>query len=230
MPYHIAIVEDDALIAGMVRSRLQQEGLETLVFPDGESFLKSLRRRLFDLLILDINLPGISGCELLPNLRAAGHSFPVLMLTVHGEVEVKVQAFEQGADDYLTKPFDMLELLGRVKAMLRRSRETERPLPAAGTLLINDRRIYLDSRVCEGKTSTAILSEKEINLLVYFYRHPGETMKRGEILEIVWGMDVDPTPRTIDNFILKFRRLFEDDPAAPEHFLTARGQGYRFEP
>lgn len=230
MPYHIAIVEDDGLIAGMVRTRLQQEGLQALVFQDGESFLKSLRHRLFDLLILDINLPGISGCELLPHLRAAGHSFPVLMLTVHGEVEVKVQAFELGADDYLAKPFDMSELLGRVRALLRRSRETERPLPAEGALIINGRRITLDSRVCEGETSSVILSGKEIDLLVYFYRHPGETLKRGEILELVWGMDVDPTPRTIDNFILKFRRLFEDDPATPKHFLTTRGQGYRFEP
>lgn len=228
MSYKIAIVEDDALILQMVRINLEKNDYETVCFSDGESLLERVPGEVFDLYVLDIMLPGISGMDILNRLRQKEIHAPVLMLTAQSQVEKKVNALVTGADDYLTKPFNMDELLARVHALLRRS-HGERPLPSNLLLTINHFNINLDTRLCESNQGEITLSDKEARLLAYFSENKGKTLRRADILEDVWGMDVSPTLRTIDNFVLKFRKLFEQNPEQPKHFISVRAKGYRFE-
>jgi two-component system alkaline phosphatase synthesis response regulator PhoP len=230
MNFKIAVVEDDRLIRNMVRLNLEKHDFQVQCFASGELLLECPDNEPFDLFILDILLPGISGLELLEKLGESRlyAGAPVLMLTVQSQVETKIKALEWGADDYLVKPFNMEELMARVKALIRRS-QGKRSIPANRILMINNHEIYLSTRVCQSNKGEVILSEKEIKLLEYFSLHPGETLRRADILEDVWGMDVSPTPRTIDNFVLKFRKLFETNPDTPIHFISVRNQGYRFE-
>jgi two-component system alkaline phosphatase synthesis response regulator PhoP len=230
MKYKIAALEDDELIRNMIKINLEKNNYRVYCFSAGETLLEKAENELFDLFILDILLPGISGMEVLEELRKDslhGHT-PVLMLTVQRQVQDKISALNSGADDYLVKPFNIEELLARVNALIRRS-YGERSLPSDRILIINGHKINLSTRECESNKGTLVLSEKEINLLVYFYLHPGRTLRRADILEEVWGMDVSPTPRTIDNFILKFRKLFETNPENPTLFISVRNEGYRFE-
>jgi two-component system alkaline phosphatase synthesis response regulator PhoP len=230
MKYKIAVVEDNDLILNMVKLNLEKNDYQVQCFPDGESFVEQTAYEPFDLFILDFLLPGISGLEVLEKLRKNQiHALtPVLMLTVQNQVQNKIKALNRGADDYLVKPFNMEELLARINALIRRS-QGQRTIPANQILIIGNCRINLSSRICQGSKGEFVLSEKEIKLLKYFSLHPGQTLRRADILEDVWGMDVSPTPRTIDNFILKFRKLFETNPENPKHFISVRNQGYRFE-
>ncbi|MBU1339106.1 MAG: response regulator transcription factor, partial [Acidobacteria bacterium] len=132
-------------------------------------------------------------------------------------------------DDYMNKPFNFEELLARVKALIRRS-QAKRRTPSIGFVTINRFRLDISTRKCTSNLGDQVLSEKEVILLKFMVENANETFYRADILEEVWGMDVAPTPRTVDNFILKFRRLFEDSPEKPKHFLTVRGHGYRYEP
>jgi two-component system, OmpR family, alkaline phosphatase synthesis response regulator PhoP len=230
MKYKIAFLEDDELIQNMVTINLEQEGYQVHSFSTGEALLQDVQRELFDLFILDILLPDISGIEVLQELRESSiqSHVPVLMLTVQQKTQDKIVALNSGADDYLCKPFNMEELLARVKALIRRS-HGERTIPSSQLLIINRFRINISTRECETNKGNIILSEREIKLLAYFNRHPGQTMRRADILEEVWGMDVSPTPRTVDNFILKFRKLFESNPEKPKHFISVRNEGYLFQ-
>lgn len=228
MTYKVAVVEDDKLISALIQSNLRKKGYQALCFSDAESLIDRLEGESFDLIVLDIRLPGISGIEALEDLRKKQMDIPVLMLTVTSAVHNKILALNLGADDYLVKPFHMDELLARVKVLLHRS-HGKRSLPASHILVINGYRINLENRICESRTGEVSLSQKEAALLAFFSQHPSETLSRTDILEEVWGMDVFPTPRTIDNFVHKFRRLFEKNPKKPKHFLTVRHQGYRFE-
>lgn len=227
--YKILVTEDEELIATMLRLNLEREGYETEVFRDAESALARLATERFDLILMDIMLPGISGEEALAALRKRGVTTPVIMLTAKREVETKVAAFASGADDYLTKPFDMDELLARVQAIIRRS-QGSRTLPSSRIISIGRFDVNLETRSAQTNEGTTALSEKEANLLSVFAQSPGKTLSRADILEEVWGMDVDPTLRTIDNFVVKFRKLFEENPERPKHFITVRSIGYRFEP
>jgi len=229
MKYKIALVEDDELIRNMIKINLEQHQYHIQHFPDSESLLNQNATEPYDLFILDILLPGISGLRLLEELKKNDiyEPVPVLMLTVQSEVQNKIEALNKGADDYLVKPFNMDELLARVNALIRRS-HGQRTLPANQILIINNYKIDFSTRHCQSNKGEVILSEREIKLLRYFSLHPGQTLRRADILEEVWGMDVSPTPRTIDNFILKFRKLFESNPEHPQHFISVRNKGYRF--
>ncbi len=226
--YHIALVEDDSLIRRMVKLNLEQNGHRVSSFVEGESVLEELEREMFDLFVLDIQLPGISGLEVLGEVRRRGINTPVLMLTVQAAVRDKIRALDGGADDYLAKPFNMEELLARVNALIRRS-TGGRAIPSSQVLVIDDFSINLSTRECRSNKGEIILSEREIKLLAFFSRNVGKTLTRADILEEVWGMDVSPTPRTVDNFVLKFRKLFERYPDNPCHFISVRNKGYRFE-
>ncbi|MCP5049355.1 MAG: response regulator transcription factor [bacterium] len=228
MIYRIAVVEDDQLILNMVRINLEKHHYQAHCFTAGEELLKRTSNELFDVFILDIMLPGMSGIEVLEELRRGDIHAPVLMLTAQNQVQNKISALNLGADDYLVKPFNMNELLARVNALIRRSRG-ERAIPSDLVLIINHFKINLDTRHCESNQGEVVLSEKEARLLAYFSEHAGENLRRVDILEDVWGMDVAPTLRTIDNFVLKFRKLFEQQPETPKHFLSVRSIGYRFE-
>ena len=228
MKYRLAIIEDDDLIRNMITINLERSGYEVDSFSSAESMLDHVSRDIYDLIILDIVLPGISGEEFLRTIRSQGDNTPVLMLTVKSDIPTRINALNRGADDYMVKPFNMEELLARVKALIRRSLGKRR-IPSSKVLIINGHRINTATRVCESNLGEVVLSEKEVNLLCFLTEHSYETLSRADILEEVWGMDVAPTPRTIDNFILKFRKLFEDNPEAPKHFISVRNRGYRFE-
>ncbi|MCP5103696.1 MAG: response regulator transcription factor, partial [bacterium] len=204
MEYKIAVLEDNELIANMVKVNLEENGYNVRHFPNGELLLEHMGKELFDLFVFDILLPGISGTQVLEKLRKRGIDTPVLMLTVQSSVPEKINALDHGADDYLVKPFNMDELLARVKALIRRS-QGKRTVPSSQILVINNYKINFSTRLCETNMGEVVLSEKESKLLSYFSLHPGQTLRRADILEEVWGMDVSPSPRTVDNFVLKFR-------------------------
>ncbi len=228
MKYRVAVVEDDELICQMIRLNLEKSGFEVECFGSAESLKETIETRVYDLILLDILLPGMSGLQLLQTIRDLGINTPIMMLTVEQKVESKINALNTGADDYLVKPFNVEELLARVQRLILRS-TGERVIPSAQILVINRHKINLSTHLSESALGEVALSEKEIKLLSYFALNAGKTLKREDILEEVWGMDVDPTPRTIDNFVAKFRKLYEDRPEKPKHFITVRNQGYRFE-
>lgn len=227
MSHTIAVVEDDDLIREMIKSNLKKHGYRVKAFSSSEDMIEQSKERAYDAIVLDILLPGVPGDQLLKALRSRGDLTPVLMLTVKSDIPTRIQALDTGADDYMVKPFNMEELLARVNALIRRSQQKRR-IPSGGVLFINGHRVHISTRECESNIGDVVLSEKEINLLLFLYAHPGESLARADILEEVWGMDVVPTPRTIDNFILKFRKLFEDNPEHPKHFVSVRNKGYRF--
>ncbi len=229
MDYKIAVIEDDELISEMVILNLENAGCIVSGYGDSESFLAEMRKGHFDLILLDIMLPGISGIELLKKLREESINIPVLMMTAKTDIQSKISSLNIGADDYIQKPFSMDELIARVGALVRRSR-SERMIPSSRIMVVNGFKVNLNSRECESNSGNVILSEKEIGFLEYLFMNSDVPIKRADILEEVWGMDVSPTPRTIDNFILKFRKLFEKDPSRPEHFLSVRNKGYKFIP
>jgi len=227
MTYKIAIIEDDELIRDMISFNLEKNGYAVEVFSSAEMTLAQTRNTLYDLIILDLVLPGISGQTFLEKIRKRGDNTPVLMLTVKSDLATRINALDSGADDFLLKPFSMDELQARVKALIRRSL-SQRRVPSSQILIINGHEIDMSTRKCSSNIGTMVLSEKETNLLRFLVRHSNETLSRADILEEVWGMDVAPTPRTVDNFIVKLRKLFEDDPENPRLFESVRGEGYRF--
>jgi len=205
--------------------RLTREGYAVESAADGESGLERASTDAFDLLLLDLMLPRMSGLDVCRELRNRGVETPVIMLTARGQVVDKVVGFKLGADDYVTKPFEMAELLARIEAHLRRSPAA--PHPAAGYAFGD---VRVDFRKAEAtRDGRAVeLSAREFQLLRYFVEHRGATLSREELLNEVWGYNAYPSTRTVDNQILKLRQKLEGDPANPVHFCTVHGAGYRF--
>jgi DNA-binding response OmpR family regulator len=226
----ILLCEDDHLIGTMVRLNLQQDGYEVDWRKTGEAAVEALGGARFDVILLDIGLPGISGIEVARIVRRQGVGTPILMLTARDDTESKVQALDSGADDYLSKPFDMAELLARVRAQIRRSQGS---LEIASNAEIRMGGAKVDSERRALQTDDGAwhdLSDKELVLLQFLAKNPGRALSRADILEEVWGMDASPTERTVDNFIVRLRRWVETDPENPSHIITVRGWGYRYEP
>lgn len=228
MAVKVLLVEDEELIGEMVRLNLQEEGYEVHWVKDGESVLDLVEAQRFDLILLDIMLPGADGIQVTQMLRQKEIGTPILMLTARGDTRTKVRGLDVGADDYITKPFDMPELMARVRAAIRRS-QGSRQIPSGDLLQFDAYEVNFQTREAITNEGRVVLSEKELQLLAFFSKHPGEAISRADILDEVWGMDVSPTERTVDNFILKLRKHF-DNPENPRHFLTVRGLGYRFVP
>jgi DNA-binding response OmpR family regulator len=229
MDQRVAVVEDEELIRTMLRLNLEREGFQVSCYEDGDNFLSAVDREHFDLILLDIMMPGRAGDEVLREIRARSINSPVLMLTARREVGIKVKTLDTGADDYLPKPFDMAELIARVRALIRRS-QGDRSLPSGRRVRVGEFEVDLDSRSAGTNEGPVTLSEREASLVELFHRYRGRTLTRSDILEEVWGMEADPTPRTVDNFIVRLRRLFESNPDQPRHFMTVRAEGYRFDP
>ncbi|MCB9489339.1 MAG: response regulator transcription factor [Deltaproteobacteria bacterium] len=224
----VLLIEDEELIGTLVELNLAQEGFDVEWHKLGEAARNKSFVEEFDVVLLDIMLPDADGVDLLRELRSMGVRTPVLMLTAKGDTDTKIRALDLGADDYLTKPFDVHELSARVRAIIRRA-QGERHTASAERLPIGPYSVNLQTRMAETREGEVQLSEKETDLLEFFARHEGKTMPRADILEEVWGMEVYVSQRTIDNFIVRFRRLFEDDPENPHRFITVRGVGYRYE-
>ncbi len=224
----VLIVEDDESISLGVKMNLEAEGFEVETEIDGEAGLAHARKDPPDLMILDIMLPRENGFEVVKKLRTEGATFPVIMLSARGTEEDKVMGLELGAEDYITKPFGLAELLARVRANLRRDRilrsEPEEPLiVSAGDLVIDSgrREVRRDGEHVE-------LTATEFDVLWCLVEAAGQVLSREEIQTKVWGPDHHGTLRTIDNFLLQLRTKLEQDPGSPVHLLTVRGVGYRF--
>ncbi len=227
MKARVLLIEDEELVGTMVRMNLETEGLEVIWKQNGTDGLDQAMNHNHDLILLDISMPGLNGLEVLRKLRRELLGTPVLMLTARSDIETKVQALEIGADDYLTKPFDVAELLARVRALVRRS-QADREIPSEAVYTFDKYEVNFETREALTNEGKLVLSEKEAGLLKLLVRAGQQTLTRSTILDEVWGMDVSPTERTVDNVILRLRRLFEPNPESPEHIITVRGVGYRY--
>lgn len=222
----ILVVEDDESITLGLRMNLEAEGYDVVVAMDGEAGLAGARSPDVSLVVLDIMLPRVNGLEILRQLRGEGCKTPIILLSARGAELDKVMGLELGAEDYITKPFSLAELLARVKAQLRRD-AIARPgnrVVSAGSLSIN-----IEAREVTRKGEPVPLTATEFDLLLCLIEESGRVLTREQILARVWGPGHHGTPRTIDNFMLQLRSKLEDDPSEPEHLLTVRGVGYRFQ-
>jgi two-component system alkaline phosphatase synthesis response regulator PhoP len=225
----ILLVEDDELVGTMVRMNLENAECSVLWCRDGAEGLAAARAEPFDLVLLDISLPSLDGYGVLTSMRRAGVGTPVLMLTARSDVGSKVRALDMGADDYLAKPFDVAELVARARALVRRS-TAERQLPSSRVISFDRYRVDLESREAETNEGRVVLAEKEAEILALLVRADGAVLSRADIIEEVWGLDAFPVERTVDNYLVRLRKLFEPDPRNPRHILTVRGAGFRFLP
>lgn len=238
----VLIVEDEQHLAEGLRFNLEAEGYKVEAVADGETALELLttRRERFDVVVLDVMLPGMDGFAVASTLREVGQFVPVLMLTARGRPEDVLRGLESGADDYLPKPFELSILLARLRVLLRRSewlRDAARPEPEGGPAT---RRLKEDVFIFDGKTidfdalelqvgkRSVRLTLMEADLLRYLVKHENRIVSRKQILEDVWGLHEDTDTRAIDNFIVRLRRYIEEMPSKPRHLLTVRGVGYRF--
>ena len=222
----VLLIEDDPSIVAGLELNLSLEGYEVLTAADGESGYQLAVDRAPDLILLDIMLPGANGLEVLRRLREVDADVPVLILTARGEEADKVLGLTLGADDYISKPFNLGELRARINASLRRQR-----LRATGQLVreFGDVRVDLDRHQVRRAGKHVAMTAREFALLAYFLRNPERALTRDTLLGEVWQTDY-LSQRTIDNFIGRLRAKFEPDPDRPRYFLTVRGVGYRFEP
>ena len=224
MNARLLIVEDEAALITTLRDRLRKEGYDVSVARDGNAGLEAALRNGFDLVILDVMLPGQSGLSVCQKLRSSGSKVPILMLTARRQTVDKVAGLRTGADDYLTKPFQMAELLARVDALMRRSAHA---LPK-DQYRFDD--FMVDFRKPELRRDGRVIpmSAKEFQLLRYFIEHPDATISRDELLREVWGYEVVPSSRTVDVHVAGLRQKLEKDPRNPELISTVVGLGYRF--
>jgi DNA-binding response OmpR family regulator len=221
----ILIIEDEVAIAMPLADNLTIEGYEVSSVKDGRQGFFVAKEQRHDLIILDIMLPGMDGFEICRQLRQAGITMPILMLTAKNQEIDKVLALELGADDYMTKPFSSRELLARVKALLRRAR---RPEPDVGVCVFGN--VEIDFKKYEAKKNgrTVYLTALEFSLLQCLITHRDEVVHRDTLLDEVWGEDVHVDPRTVDKHVSSLRKKLEADPEQPRHIVGVRGVGYRF--
>ena len=231
MKKHILVVEDDSHIRLGVSEALKSENYEVSEVSNGTQVLPLVKQRHPDLIILDIMLPGKNGFDVCRELRASDDGTPVLMLTAKGQEIDKVVGLELGADDYVTKPFGIRELLARVHALLRRAEPHGKPTPWELPPEIGFGNVNVDTAAMRGTRGKAKfeLSARELKLLALFFRKAGDVISRNEILDQVWGIEYYGTTRTLDQVIVKLRQKIENDPANPAHLLTVHGVGYRLE-
>ena len=223
----ILVVDDERAMREALRDNLELDGYAVEEAADGEEALQRILAEPFRLVLLDVMMPRRSGFDVLREARAAGIAAPIILLTAKGEEADAVRGLGFGADDYVTKPFGLGELLARVKAVLRRSEAAAGP---AGVIRVG--RLRLDPATYQASVDgePVAMTHLEAEVLRYLAGRPGEAVRRDELLDAVWGSDVAPTARTVDNFILKLRQKAEQDPAAPRHFLTVHGVGYKLLP
>jgi two-component system, OmpR family, alkaline phosphatase synthesis response regulator PhoP len=222
----ILLIEDEETLNEVVAMNLQLEGYEVeQVYRGGEALQYLNKLDDYNLIILDVMLPDISGWDLCEKFKEKSET-PILFVSAKGTSSDKIKGLKLGADDYLAKPFDLEELLLRVQVLSNRKTNKS---GKNNTLLIGDKSINISTyEVLHGSKLLATLSKREVELIELFFNHEGEVVSRDYILDQVWGVDKFPTSRTIDNYILNFRKLFEPDPRHPKYFHSIRGVGYKF--
>lgn len=222
----ILIVEDEPDMVTGLKDNLEFEGYEIDTATDGNTGLEKVTGNKYDLILLDVMLPGVSGFDICRNARKKGIETPIILLTAKGEEIDKVLGLELGADDYITKPFSLRELLARIKAILRRApgpqNGTDESKVKIGNIIVN----FKNYMATNGDTEIR-MSHKEYEILHYLYKNEGKTVDRDDLMSNVWSIDYDITTRTVDNFILKLRQKIESDPNNPKIILTVHGIGYK---
>jgi DNA-binding response OmpR family regulator len=226
MKRRILVVEDDTHLADGLCINLKLEGYEPIAAGSAEDALSIWRAGGIDLVILDVMLPGMDGFELCRRIRAEGSRVPVLFLTARGRDEDRIKGLEGGGDDYLSKPFNLRELLARTKGIFRRE-DWLRRKAVPEEIVIGKCRVNLRTLEAVTPQGSLELKEKEMMILRLLAEADGEPVDRATILDRVWGYDAYPSTRTVDNFILSLRKALEPDPANPKHILTVHGVGYR---
>lgn len=225
MRTRILIVEDEpAMVAGL-RDNFEYEGYDVISAGDGVQGLERALAEQPDLVVLDVMMPRMSGLDVCKQLKAKRPSLPIIMLTARGQEIDKVVGLELGADDYVTKPFSIRELMARVKAVLRR---VSPPVTTPEMYRFSDVEVNVRSNEVRRAGAPVELSSKEFALLAYFVAHPAETLSRDRLLDAVWGYENYPNTRTVDTHILHLRQKLETNPEEPRLFLTVHGSGYKF--
>jgi DNA-binding response OmpR family regulator len=224
----ILLVEDEKHIAQGIIFNLELEGFLITHAETGAAAMDAFGRQSFDLVVLDLMLPDSHGFDLCREMRKTQPQLPILMLTALGEEQDRINGLKEGADDYLTKPFSLDEFLLRIRGMLRRSAWYLTSQSKMEDYQFGGNLIDLNNLAAETTKGKIRITELEGRMLATFFSNEGETLTRATLLKSVWGMAEDTETRTLDNFIVRIRKYFEEDPANPKHFLTVRGRGYQF--
>ncbi|MDZ7264423.1 MAG: response regulator transcription factor [candidate division KSB1 bacterium] len=223
----ILIIEDDLNILRGLTDNLKFEGYQVLTETNGHDGVRLALEQSPDLILLDLMLPGLNGYDICRNVKQQKPRLPIIMLTARGQEVDKIVGLDMGADDYVTKPFSIPELMARIRAVLRRYRQEETEIDdySFGDITLNFRTF---EAVVAGKNVK--LTAREFEIMKYFIRHANEVVHRHDLLDEIWGYETFPTTRTVDNYILNLRKKFEKDPAHPKHILSVHGIGYKFIP
>jgi two-component system alkaline phosphatase synthesis response regulator PhoP len=226
MKKRILVVEDEKDLADTIKLNLELEDYHPIVVNDGLDAISAFKEQSFDLVILDIMIPSINGIEVCENIRLQDSSVPIMFLSAKSRSEDRILGLKKGGDDYLTKPFNLEELILRISNLIARNQtNTSNTIT---TYSFGENSVDFDSYEAIGKQGKFTLTNKESLLLKLLIENEGEVVSRERILQAVWGYSVYPSTRTIDNFVLAFRRYFEDDQKNPKFFISLRGVGYKF--
>jgi two-component system alkaline phosphatase synthesis response regulator PhoP len=227
MKKRILLVEDEKSLSDVIKMNLELEGHHPVVVHDGIAAVSTFKEQKFDLVILDIMIPNIDGLAVCENIRLQDDRIPILFLSAKSTPEDRIMGLKKGGDDYLTKPFNLDELLIRIQKLLDRN-EAPEVKNAPSEYEFGPNYINFDSYEARGVNGPFVLTKKEALLLKLLIENKNEVVSREKILQTVWGYSVYPSTRTIDNFILAFRKYFEPDPKTPKYFKSLRGVGYKF--
>jgi len=226
MSKRILLVEDETNIRNLVKMNLELEGYEVVATGEGKQAIKFFHGQHFDLLVLDVMLPEVSGFQICEQVRLTNMEVPIIFLTAKDTAADRIAGLKKGADDYLTKPFNLEELLLRVQKLIQRTEKV--PEESREEFEFGNNKVNFLTFEASRQGEDFVLTKKEAMLLKLLTDRQNEVVSRQQILQSVWGYDVYPSTRTIDNFILSFRKYFEKDPKNPEFFLSIRGVGYKF--
>jgi two-component system alkaline phosphatase synthesis response regulator PhoP len=228
-PVRILLVEDEEHLLEAIKLNLELEGYKVVTAMTGPDALRLAKQERFNLVILDVMLPGLDGFSVCEALRLSNTSLPILFLSAKNTAEDKIMGLKRGADDYMTKPFNLEEFLLRVQVLVKRGMTTSEKREIEDVYRFGPNEVNFRTFEVTGKDGKkATLTKKEIALLKLLIERKNEVVSREQILETVWGYDIYPSTRTVDNFILAFRKYFEKDPKNPDFFHSVRGVGYRF--
>ena len=225
--YKILVVEDEPSMLSGLEDNLEFEGYEVDTAAEGHSALEKIRTERYHLVVLDVMLPGISGFEICKKARKEGITTPIILLTARGEEMDKVRGLELGADDYITKPFSLRELLARIKAILRRSGSDKEKNAVSEEIEIGNLKINFDTYEAFVQNQPVKMTHKEFEVLRCLWNSKNHIISRDDLLLKAWGDDYQPVTRTVDNFIVKLRQKIEHDPNKPKHIITVHGIGYK---
>ncbi len=225
----ILVAEDEESLREGLKLNLEMEGYEVTTVDNGPGVIKMVKNEYFDLIVLDIMLPDMDGITVCETIRMQHNDVPIMFLSARNTGADRVEGLRKGGDDYMTKPFNLEELLLRVDKLITKNKKIKEPLAVGDTYEFDGCKIDFAAHECLDKNKQKQeLSKKEAALLKLLIEHEGDVVSREQILQIVWGYNVYPTTRTIDNFILNFRKFFEKDSRNPKHFHSIRGIGYKF--